>query len=243
MKIGIMSAMTEEIEKLMSEMKSDQISQVGMRNYHEGVLWGIPTVLVFSHWGKVAAATTATQLISQFQVDEIIFTGVAGGAAPHLQIGDVVIGTDLYQHDMDARPIFAQHEIPLIGKTALKTDEKRSQLLFLAAEQFLKEGFFSAISEENRKEFFLTKPKVTYGAIASGDKFFAKKAELEELQSRLPDVFCVEMEGAAVAQVCHDYQIPFSILRTLSDTAKFIRAVASTYSHQIIRELFLMKRT
>ncbi len=222
--------MNEEIDLLVAEMASDQISEQGKRSYHQGKLWDHPCVLAFSRWGKVAAAATATHLITRYGVSEIVFTGVAGGAAPNLRIGDVVIGSELCQHDMDASPLFARHEIPLLGTTFFVTEPARRSAILKAA-----------------KEFALTrskKPQVVEGLIASGDKFFASASALDELKSRLPKVQCVEMEGAAVAQVCHEYGIPFSILRVISDSAdeasptdfpEFVRTVASQYSHGIIK--------
>src|ERR1700736_1845137 len=105
--MGIMSAMPEEIDLLIAEMGSqaETISH-GRRTYHRGLLWGIPVTLVFSRWGKVAAATTSTHLISALGVKEILFSGVAGAVDPQLRIGDVIVADHLYQHDMDARPLF-----------------------------------------------------------------------------------------------------------------------------------------
>ena len=113
MTIGIMSAMREEIASLVMDLgTADEALHTGMRTYHRGCLWGIPVVLVFSRWGKVAAASTVTHLIAQFGVDEIIFTGVAGAVDPALNVGDVVIAGQLFQHDMDARPLYSRHELP-----------------------------------------------------------------------------------------------------------------------------------
>ena len=104
--LGIMSAMAEENRSLVGELGGQrQTINRGMRVYELGTLWGKPVILVFSRWGKVAAATTATCLITHFGVDEILFTGVAGGADPSVQVGDVVVARALYQHDMDASPL------------------------------------------------------------------------------------------------------------------------------------------
>jgi tetratricopeptide (TPR) repeat protein len=93
----------------------------------------MPVVVVFSRWGKVVAATTATHLISDCSVDEILFTGVAGAAQPGLKVGDVVVGARLWQHNMDARSLFLRHEIPLLGQTSFASDAKRRQQLLQAA--------------------------------------------------------------------------------------------------------------
>ena len=120
MPIGIMSAMREEIETLIQEIEVSEKVIKGMRSYYKGKLWGKEVVLVFSRWGKVASATTATHLITDFNVDEILFTGVAGAVNDALEIGDVVIGDALYQHDMDASPLLEPFEVPLLGKNTLR---------------------------------------------------------------------------------------------------------------------------
>jgi adenosylhomocysteine nucleosidase len=247
MTIGIMSAMREEIAGLVMELgTADEALHAGMRTYHRGRLWGIPVVLVFSRWGKVAAATTVTHLIAQFGVDEIIFTGVAGAVDPALNVGDVVIAGRLYQHDMDARPLYLRHELPLLDTTAVETDPQHRQAALDAAQQFLKDDLSTHLSPALLSEFHIDQPKVVEEDIASGDKFFAKEDDLRELRSRLPSVACVEMEGAAVAQVCHEHGVPFLVIRTISDSAneaapvdfpRFAERIASVYSYGILRNL------
>jgi len=243
MKIGLMSALIEELGLLINEMKDPKITESGKRKYYEGELWGIPTVLVYSRVGKVAASSTATNLILQFGVTEIVFTGVAGGIAHGLNIGDVVIGSELWQHDMDASPLFPRHEIPLLGKTSIETDESRSLLLKTAAEDFIYHHMKQSIKEEELNTFGIKKPKVVLAEIASGDLFFSKSEDARILKNRLPTIACVEMEGAAVAQVCYEYEIPFAIVRTISDSAdehasidfsKFIKEISNIYSYKIM---------
>jgi adenosylhomocysteine nucleosidase len=217
--IGIMAAMPEEIAHLKLEIKSVKTIQAGMRQFHLGRLEGKEVVLVFSRWGKVAAATTASFLISHFKVSEIFFTGVAGAVDPSLRIGDLVIGTDLFQHDMDARPLFERHEIPLIGKSRFPTEPSINEILGRAVENFLATTDHHRATELKKKLRMNDLPRVFRGTIASGDQFFSDSAKLAELRSRVPETLCVEMEGASVAQVCHEYGIPFSILRLISDTA------------------------
>lgn len=242
--LAIMSAMTEEIDDLVSELKNKKTSVYGMREYHEGELWGTPVVLVFSRWGKVAAAITTTHLITHFDVSEIVFTGVAGGVSPEMKIGDIVVGSEFYQHDMDARPIFRRHEIPLIGLSAFSGDPSVRDRLHQAVQTFLKQSFGEVISKEACAEFHLNSPQCYLGEVASGDQFFASQEKIDDLRKRLPDVLCVEMEGAAVAQVCHEYEIPFAVVRTISDSGnehapmnyqKFLTAVASKYSKGILK--------
>ena len=248
MPIGIMAAMQEEIDTLLKELPAgSEVVNEGRRTYHSGHLWGTPVVMVFSRWGKVAAATTATDLISDFSVSEILFTGVAGAAQPGLRVGDIVIGARLWQHDLDARPLFPRYEIPLLGVSSFASDENRCKQLLHAAAAFLREDLPAAVSDNIRAAFHVQSPKAIEGDIASGDKFFAHRADRADLLLHLPTIAAVDMESAAVAQVCHEYSVPFTVVRTISDAADesashdfplFIRQVASAYSHGILKRLF-----
>ena len=248
MRIGIMAAMQEEIDALLQELPPGaEVIDDGRRTYHPGCLWDTPVVMVFSRWGKVAAATTATHLISDFGIDEILFTGVAGAAQPGLKVGDVVVGARLWQHDMDARPLFAQHEIPLLRRSSFASNAKRRNQLLQAAAAFLRDDLRTATSEATRAAFHIQTAKAVEGDIASGDKFFADRADLAALLLRLPTIAAVDMESAAVAQVCYEYSVPFTVVRTISDDAdesaahdfpRFLTQVASAYSHGILKRLF-----
>ena len=143
MLLGIMGAMPEEMNKIISTISNKEIIERGSRIYYKGILSGQEVVAVFSRWGKVAAATTATHLILEFKVDRIVFTGVAGGISPDLNIGDIVIGQHLYQHDMDARPLMRRFEIPLTGKTSYEIPRQNIDTMAQAVHNFLK----------NNKEF------------------------------------------------------------------------------------------
>jgi adenosylhomocysteine nucleosidase len=159
MRVGIVSAMREEVEGLVAEMgPAQQVYHAGMRTYHEGLLWGRPVALVFSRWGKVATATTATHLITHFDIGQLIFTGVAGAADPGLRVGDMVIGSRLWQHDMDARPLFARHEVPLLGVAALETDPRLRKAVVAATGQFLTQDLHSSLAPELLAEFHIAPP-------------------------------------------------------------------------------------
>ena len=122
MKIGIIGAMEEEIQLFKNDLEIISEETIGMRKYYTGRLFGKDIVLVFSRWGKVAAASTVTTLIQKFQVDLVLFTGVAGAVNSKLNVGDIIISKNLIQHDMDvtALPGFKKFEIPLLGKCLLK---------------------------------------------------------------------------------------------------------------------------
>jgi adenosylhomocysteine nucleosidase len=241
--LAIVSAMLEEITSVIQALSDVKIQEFGRRQFHTGRLNGVDVVAVFSRYGKVAAAATVTQLLTSYPVTRLIFGGVAGGARPGLAIGDIVVATDLVQHDMDASPLFPRYEVPLLGKARFATDPDLRAELAVAAKIFLELDLVTHIAPGERTYFKMTVPKVVEGMVASGDKFFASRAEVHDLRQRLPDVCCVEMEGAAVAQVCDEYGIPFAVVRTISDSAnensvhdfpRFAREVARHYSKGVL---------
>ena len=250
MTIAIMSAMAEENASLVSQMSDVTVIEAGKRRYHRGLLWGQDVVVVFSHWGKVAAASTVTYLIAKLNVDEVIFTGVAGAMDQNLNVGDIVIAEQLYQHDMDASPIIERHEIPLLGRATINSDHQRRPQLLEAAQDFVTQHLHTKLSTEIINEFSLHKPQVIVSDIASGDQFISSDQDVQDLRKRLPSVACVEMEGAAVAQVCEAFEVPFSVIRTISDAAnddahidfpKFIKEVAQVYTQGVLHSLFSLK--
>ena len=246
MSIGIISAMKEEIQALHNQLELSSTIEKGGRTYYHGKLFNQQVVLVFSRWGKVASATTVTQLINDFEIDEVIFTGVAGGIKTMVRIGDIVIGNQLYQHDMDASPLIPKYEIPLLGKKAFQTDRIRTEKLYLAAINFIRQ-INVYLSREVLNEFQIDEPQIHMGEIASGDQFISDKVDREQIKNGLPKVLCVEMEGAAVAQVCFEYKVPFTIIRTISDNSndnshldfpKFAKEIASEYALGILKNYF-----
>lgn len=242
--VGIISAMQEEIQALLHELQQVATTEKGMRTYYTGTLFDKKVVLVFSRWGKVASAATATQLINDFSVKEIIFTGVAGAIHPKLAIGDIVIGKNLYQHDLNAFPFYEKFEIPILRKKFLETND--SAKLLDATKLFIN-SYNDFIEFEDSQLFDIKLPKVFHGDIASGDQFISSLKKIKKLNKTLPTAICVEMEGAAVAQVCFEYEIPFSIIRVISDKAndnatidfpKFANAIASKYALGILKNYF-----
>jgi len=246
--IGIMAAMPEEITGVIALLDNPQSITIGRRIYTTGTINGIDTVVVFSRWGKVAAAATVSALIHHFNITQLIFTGVAGAISGLLQIGDIVVANRLIQHDMDARPLMPQFEIPLLGKTYFEIDNSQLTIAQQAITPLLENGtLINLIGTDVLTSFKITQPKLHTGDIASGDKFFANNTDKENLLTLLPDVLCVEMEGAAVAQVCYEYDIPFTVIRTISDSADnnshidfpaFIKEVSSKYSVALIKQIY-----
>jgi adenosylhomocysteine nucleosidase len=243
-KLGIISALQEEQHGLIEVMQNQQTSKRGMRDYVAGNLWGINSVCVLSRIGKVAAAITATSLIENFGVTHLIFTGVAGGAGNDVKVGDIVIAKNLIQHDLDCSPLYPRFEVPLTGRALLESDAQLSDIVWQAAGQFLEHDFTHHINQPNRDKLGLHKPKRHHGLIASGDQFIHQPNHMQQIKNALPALLAVEMEGAAVAQVCAEFTIPFAVVRTISDAGdgsapvdflNFIQAVASPYAFHIIR--------
>jgi adenosylhomocysteine nucleosidase len=201
--------------------------------------------LVFSRWGKVASAITTTQLINDFKVREILFTGVAGAIQNNLNIGDIVIGKNMYQHDLNASPFYNKLEIPILKKKYLETSN--APKLLSATSKFLK-NYNDFILKENAQLFDIKQANVWHSDIASGDQFISSIKKIKKLNALIPSASCVEMEGAAVAQVCFEYNIPFSIIRIISDKAndnahidfpKFANTIASNYALGILKYYFV----
>ena len=244
LRLGIISALHEEQAGLVEHLQDRKEEQRGMRHYHVGKLWGVDCVCVLSRLGKVAAAATVATLIERFGVTHIVFTGVAGAAGQSIRVGDIVVADTLVQHDMDATPLFPRFEVPLSGQSRFASDLYLTGHLLDAASLFLTEDLGSAIAEADRRQFHLQTPRLHCGLIGSGDEFIDSRRRLSELTSALPDLLAVEMEGAAVAQVCFEFGVPFAVIRTISDGAnedapvdfvQFIKRVASPYAFGIVR--------
>lgn len=220
----LLSAMPEEVEALRPSVEGSRaLEGIGAaRSAWQGRLHGHAVTLAFSRWGKVAAAATATHLIATVRPSQVIFTGIAGALTPALQIGDLVIARDLYQHDLDASPFYAPTEVPLLGRSALPTDAALSQSLRDAAEDWLDAA--RAAGEPDLPQ------RIVHGDIATGDQVIGTATAREAVRRRLPQAVCVEMEGAAVAQVCHEYALPFACLRIISDQADERIAPADIYA-------------
>lgn len=245
--IGIMGAMPEEVQGIVDLMDEVATFEIGKRTYHTGIIKNKKCVVVFSRWGKVAAASTASTLILHFGVTEIWFTGVAGAISKQVKIGDIVIGERLYQHDMDARPLIKQFEIPLLGiDSFVMPDERKFDVVEKITLSIAENKFLEEISYDTLAAFNITEVQVHLGSIASGDQFFSAAEQKNKLATLLPDILCVEMEGSAVAQVCFENNIPFTIIRTISDTAddesqvdfpRFVEKITSAYSKAIVKAI------
>lgn len=244
--IGVLAAMDEEVRRLRDGLDEARVERTGKRDYLHGSIAGHPVVVAFSRWGKVAAASTATTLIERFGVDRLVFTGVAGAADPSLGIGDVVIADELVHHDLDARPLIARFEVPLLDIVEIPTDPSLRRAAAAAAEIVLRDDLPRMVPSEDRERFGIGSPRTHRGLVASGDRFIADAEEIAALRRDLPGLLAVEMEGAAAAQVCHEHDVPMVVLRTISDRADhsapvdfgaFVEDVASRYSERLIHRM------
>lgn len=244
-RVGILGAMKEEIDLVKGMVEHRNVVEIGNREFISGQINGVDCVVAFSKWGKVAATITASILLTEFKVTDLFFIGTAGALADGLNVGDIVVSKRLVQHDLDARPIIKQYELPLLNKVYVDSDVALSELAGRAVKNLLAQGVEKMVGEEAAKEFNLH-PVLYFGDIASGDQFINSEAKRDEIIKGLPGILCVEMEGAAVAQVCLEFGVPFTVIRTISDTAdhnaridfgKFIQEVANAYSKAIVPDL------
>lgn len=244
-RLALISAMHEELAAVLARLPDEQKTVVAGCEFWLGHWHGHEVVAVLSRIGKVAAATTATTLIERFGVTRMVFTGVAGGLAPHVNVGDVVVARAFVQHDMDASPLFPRHEVPLTGITYFPADADLRDALTGVAPLALAD-VVQSLPPSDWLGLPLDAAQVHQGLVASGDRFVSTTLESAELQRRLPQALAVEMECAAIAQVCHDYGVPLAAVRTISDRAddaahvdfpRFIQTIASRYSVAVLDRL------
>jgi adenosylhomocysteine nucleosidase len=242
--LAIVSAMHHELRALQPLLRHRSSVRLAGRDFHRGEIHGQPVVLALSGIGKVAAATTAVLLMHEFEVCQLVFTGVAGGLGPGVQVGDVVVARQLLQHDMDASPLFPRFEVPLTGRSRFAADAGLADALAAAARRCLDRAD-DLVGARHLGDFGIGRARVHQGLVVSGDRFVASAAHSGELRALLPDALAVEMEGAAVAQVCADFGRAFAVLRTVSDRAddnaradfnRFIDEVASVYTRAVIED-------
>jgi adenosylhomocysteine nucleosidase len=247
--IAIVSALLDEQRGLLNQLQNPQKRLRAGRTFWCGQWGEQQVVLVLSRVGKVAAASTTATLIEAFGVTRILFTGVAGGLGDGVRVGDVVVAREFLQHDMDSSPLFARYEIPLYGRTCLSCDAAMTAILLEAASAGL-----ARAGSHFHHDLLIAEPRVHAGLVASGDRFVSSAEDAAGLRADLHsaghDVLAVEMEGAAVAQVCFDYGVPFAAMRTISDRADdqahvdfsaFVQQVASPYALAIVREFISLQ--
>lgn len=246
MTIGVIGAIYEEIAALKEVIEVESVSTIGLREYTKGKLFGKDCVLVFSRWGKVAASTTASILVERFNVDALIFSGLAGAIGEEVNVGDIVIGENCVQYDVDLSPLTGtKYEIPLLGFSKFPLDTDCAQKAFNSSREYLEN--LPDEMKANLTEFGVHAPKVHKGTIASGSRFISTEKEIEEIKTGIKNALCVEMEGAAVAQIGYEYTIPVVVIRIVSDKAdcsaaedfsRFSEKIATPFIGGIMKSYF-----
>jgi adenosylhomocysteine/aminodeoxyfutalosine nucleosidase len=197
-KLAIMGAMEEEIEPLLAYFDNVQTVEFANNRYYEVQYKGLDIVIAYSKIGKVFASLTATTMIEKFGCNTLLFSGVAGGINPELNIGDLIIANKLCQHDLDITAFGHPHGYVPGGCVFVETSKE-----------------LNAIAKEVAKENGL---KVIEGTIATGDQFVHSTERKAFIETTF-NADALEMEGASVAVVCDALNVPCFILRAISDTA------------------------
>ncbi|MDF2504021.1 5'-methylthioadenosine/adenosylhomocysteine nucleosidase [Clostridium sp.] len=197
--IGIIGAMDEELELLLKEIKLEKKENKASMEFNCGELYGKTVVIVRCGIGKVNAAVCTQVLIDDFNVDSVINVGIAGGIGKDIFPGDIVIAENLVQHDMDTSAFGDKiGQIPRLNTYDFKCDNELVELAKKACASF-------------EKNFFM-------GRIVTGDQFVADIEKIKWLSKDFGAVAC-EMEGGSIAQVCYLNEIPFVVIRSISDNA------------------------
>ena len=199
-KLGIIGAMSVEVETLKSEMSSLTVTKKAGMEFYDGVLEGLPVVVVQCGVGKVNAAMCAQVLCDCFDVTHLVNTGIAGSLCADLDIGDLLISCDAMYHDFDVQHFgYEMGEVPGMGVLTFPADEGMIGYAVAAAE---------AVNPGHSR----------VGRVASGDMFVAEKSVKENIIAKT-QALCTEMEGTAIAHVAFRKKLPFVILRAISDKA------------------------
>jgi adenosylhomocysteine nucleosidase len=200
MRIGIIGAMDEEVDLLRSKLDGREDMNLAGSEFYKGKIDSLEVVLLKSGIGKVNAALGTALMIEKFHPDIIINTGSAGGFHKDLNVGDVVISTEVRHHDVDVTIFGYEYgQVPRMP-AYFAPDEKLVSIAVKSAEKI--DGI-----------------QVAEGLIASGDSFMNDPERVEFIRSKLPDLYAAEMEAAAIAQVAYQFEVPFVIIRSLSDIA------------------------
>ena len=199
-KLGIIGAMAVEVETLKSEMSSLTVTKKAGMEFYDGVLEGLPVVVVQCGVGKVNAAMCAQVLCDCFDVTHLVNTGIAGSLCAELDIGDLLISCDAMYHDFDVQHFgYEMGEVPGMGRLTFPADEEMIGYAVAAAE---------TVNPGHSR----------VGRVASGDMFVAEKRVKEDIIAKT-QALCTEMEGTAIAHVAFRNKLPFVILRAISDKA------------------------
>ena len=199
MKVGIIGAMEQEVTLLRDKIENRQTLTLAGCEIYTGTLNGVEVALLKSGIGKVAAALGTTLLLELCKPDVVINTGSAGGLASTLKVGDIVVSDEVRYHDADVTA-FGYEPGQMAGcPAAFVADDK----LIVAAERVIKQLDLNAVR----------------GLVVSGDAFINGAAPLTRIRTTFPQAIAVEMEATAIGHVCHQFKVPFVVVRAISDIA------------------------
>ncbi|MCP4963624.1 MAG: 5'-methylthioadenosine/adenosylhomocysteine nucleosidase [bacterium] len=244
--IAVLCSMSHEMRCIEAQLVDPIETTVRGQRFVSGMLGEALVTTAISGYGKVAAAATTATVIERFDPTRVIFGGVAGGIDPTVRIGDIVVADRLVQHDYDASPLFDRYVIPSLGVAEVPADQHLVECLGRAAVRWVETRARTEIPQPPDDLFNVADVAVHQGLIASGDRFIDDDAETRTLAGDLPGLLAIEMEGAAVAQVCTERGIPFAVFRSISDHADnhadvnfmaFVATVAAPITAGIVEEL------
>ena len=202
-RIAIIGAMDSEITNFKGMIENIEEIEIANITYYKGVLCGKNVVLLKSGIGKVNAAIATTIAIERFNVEKIIFTGVAGSGNPDYDISDIVISKDLIEHDFDTSDLDGDELTVLVKGYDKNYYPADTSLIQLAKESAKK---------------VITDNKIYIDTIATGDQFVGNNQKVKQIHNKFK-AGAIEMEGAAVAHAALMYKVPFVVIRSLSDKA------------------------
>ncbi|WP_394233042.1 5'-methylthioadenosine/S-adenosylhomocysteine nucleosidase [Niallia oryzisoli] len=231
MKVAIIGAMEEEVTILRDKIEGQKVEVIAGSEFTFGIMDGVEVVLLRSGIGKVNAAMSTTILLKKYKPDYVINTGSAGGYDPNLNIGDLVISTEVRHHDVDVTIFGYEYgQVPQLPAA------------FAADAELIK------VAQEGAKE--ISGIQTAQGLIATGDSFMNDPVRVEFVREKFNDLKAVEMEAAAIAQVAHQFGVPFVVIRSLSDIAgkesnisfdQFLEKAALNSASLVIRMVNLLK--
>ncbi len=233
MKIAIIGAMEEEVEILREQLENRESVVIAGCEFSSGTIEGQEVVLLKSGIGKVNAALSTTILLQEFKPNYVINTGSAGGYLESLNVGDIVISSEVRHHDVDVTAFGYEYgQVPGLP-AAFSADAKLVELAEKCA---------SEISDN----------QVVTGLIVTGDSFMNDPVRVDDVRGKFTDLYAVEMEAAAIAQVCYQFEVPFVVIRALSDIAgkesdvsfeQFLKTAAKNSSNLVTRFVAELKNS
>ncbi|MGM7702110.1 5'-methylthioadenosine/S-adenosylhomocysteine nucleosidase [Pseudalkalibacillus sp. Hm43] len=232
MKIAIIGAMDEEVILMQELIEDCETKTIAGCTFYTGTIYDQEVILLKSGIGKVNAAIATTLLNQLYKPDYVINTGSAGGFNPELNVGDVVISSEIRHHDVDVTAFGYEYgQVPALPAF------------------YMPHPLLVEIAEASAKD--VTDKQIVKGLIASGDSFMNDAVRVKDVRGKFPELYAAEMEAAAIAQVCHQFDVPFVVIRSLSDIAgkdapmsfdQFLKVAAKNSADLILKMVKELKK-